>query len=177
RGEPRSISIAAIPTVSDLNAFSEKLAVHPQTALSPDDYESWRKNHLIRPTACPCCQEAAEERRKNPENNPITRILCHAIDHRQALHCTLHANAFQFTQTITPGHILLSDKNISITGDDHRSMLEIDPGLCHSLHIDRRVVDAEKTTRLTIYNSLGIPELRLETTGWASANQWKNLCA
>ncbi|MFT4175461.1 MAG: hypothetical protein QM627_02285 [Luteolibacter sp.] len=176
RGEPRSISIAAIPTLSDLDAFAEKLAPHACTPLTRETYETWRKNHLIRPTACPCCQEAAEKRRKNPENNPITRILCSAIDQRQTLHCTLSARAFHFSQSILPHHILLSDKHISVTGDDHRSMLEIDPGLCHSLHIERRVVDAEQVTRLMLFNSLGIPELTLETSGWDSAAHWQELC-
>ncbi len=65
-GEPRSISIAAIPVVSDLENFAVSLSRHPAQPLTSEHYDSWRARHLIRPTACPCCAEAAEKRRQNP---------------------------------------------------------------------------------------------------------------
>jgi hypothetical protein len=55
-------------------------------------------------------------------------------------------------------------------------MLEIDPGYCHSLTLHRRTIDAEPMTSLRIYNSLGAPELTIETSGWEAHDHWLSLC-
>lgn len=175
-GEPRSISFAAIPVLSDISAFRDSLASHPSQHLSSDQYEAWRSGHLIRPTACACCAGAAETRRRDPGNSPLARIFTNAIETRRALHCRLHSNSFRFALTFTPGDILLNKGHIGLTGDDSMSMLEIDPGLCHSLMLHRKEIDAEPMTILRVYNSLGVPELIIETSGFEAHDEWLEFC-
>ena len=175
-GEPRAISIAAIPLLSDLPAFTACLAEQPFHPLSAENYEQWRVSHLIRPSICSCCAEAAEERRQKPETNPLTKIFCHAIEEQMTLHCRLTSPAFRFARSILPGALLFQGGHITLTSQDGSSMLEIDPGYCHSLTLHRTSIDAEPMTCLRIYNSLGTPELTIETPGWSAYDHWLSLC-
>jgi hypothetical protein len=100
-GEPRAVSIAAIPHLSDLPAFTASLAEQPFHALSPESYDQWRESHLIRPAICSCCADAAEERRQRPESNPLTRIFCNAIEEGLLFHSRLTSPAFRFSKAAT----------------------------------------------------------------------------
>lgn len=175
-GEPRAISFAAIPSISNLEAFRASLESHPSQPLSSDQYHAWRDSHLIRPTACSCCAGAAEARRKDPGKSPLARILRHSIEDGLQLHCRLHSASFHFALSLIPADILLGKGHITITGDDCASMVEIDPGLCHSLMLHRKEIDAEPMTVLRVYNSLGVPELVIETPGYKAHDQWLEFC-
>ena len=175
-GEPRAISISAIPLLSDLPAFTACLAEQPFHPLSAENYEKWRASHLTRPSICSCCADAAEERRKKPEIHPLTKIFHHAIEQQMTLHCCLASPAFRFFRSILPGALLFQGGRITLTSQDGNSMLEIDPGYCHSLTLHRTSIDAEPMTRLRIYNSLGTPELTIETPDWDACDQWLSLC-
>lgn len=174
-GEPRSISIAAIPAVSDLGSFSTCLAHHPAQPLTPEHYDRWRSHHLIRPTTCPCCAEAAENRRKNPGASPLAAIFSSAISEAAPLHCRLHSKTFGFSQSFIPENLLMRSGHIGLTGNDGSAMLEIDPGLCHSFTLHRRPVDAEPMTILSIFNSLGVAEVTIETPGYDAHDEWFQL--
>jgi len=176
RGEPRAISIAAIPHLSDLSAFSGSLAHQPTQPLTVETYDRWRESHIVRPSICPCCAKAAEDRRKNPENNPLSRVFCQAIEQGMTLHCQLSSIAFRFTREIAPGHLIFQNGHITLTSQDGCSMLEIDPGFCHSLTLHRRCIDAEPMTSLRIYSSLGVPELTIDTHGWNAYKDWLGIC-
>jgi len=174
-GEPRSISIAAIPVVSDLDDFATSLSRHPARPLTSEHYTAWRDRHLIRPTACPCCAEAAENRRKNPEASPLAAIFSSAISEGTLLHCHLNSKTFGFSQSFVPGNLLMSSGHIGLTGNDGGAMLEIDPGLCHSFTLHRRPIDAEPMTILRIFNSLGIAEVTIEAPGFEPYDEWLRL--
>ena len=174
-GEPRSISIAAIPVVSDLESFSTSLSRHPSQPLTPEYYDLWRSHHLIRPTACPCCAEAAENRRQNPESSPLAAIFSNAISESLILHCRLHSKTFGFSQSFVPGNLLMNSGHLGLTGNDGAAMLEIDAGLCHSFTLHRRPVDAEPMTILKIFNSLGVAEVTIEAPGYEPYDEWLRL--
>lgn len=176
-GEPRSVSIAAIPSISDLSAFEENLDIHPSTSISPENYDEWRSSHRHLPEICACCAEAAENRRRNPENNPLHRILSMAVNVGAPLFCRLTADAFHFGFPMTPSHLFTSRGNLGITAADSMSMLEIDTGLCHSLVLRKKRIDAEPTTSLTLYNSFGIAELTIDTPGFDIHEPWRQLCS
>ncbi|WAC20556.1 hypothetical protein OVA24_04080 [Luteolibacter sp. SL250] len=175
-GEPRAVSFAAIPSLSDLGAFRHALDHHPSQPLTSGQYHDWRTSHLIRPTACSCCAGAAEARRKDPGNSPLARILAHSIREGHQLHCRLHSPSFHFALSLTPADLVLNKGHITITGDDCASMVEIDPGLCHSLMLHRKEIDAEPMTVLRVYNSLGVPELVIETPGYEAHDRWLEFC-
>ncbi|RYD29454.1 MAG: hypothetical protein EOP87_18300 [Verrucomicrobiaceae bacterium] len=175
-GEPRAVSFAAIPSLSDLEAFRGALDLHPSQPLTSCQYHDWRASHLIRTAACSCCAAAAETRRKDPGSSPLARILAHSIAERNPLHCRLHSPSFNFALGITPADLLLDKGRIAITGDDRASMVEIDPGLCHSLLLHREEIDAEPMTVLRACNSLGATELVIATPGHAGYDRWLEFC-
>jgi hypothetical protein len=175
-GEPRAVSIAAIPAASDLEKFADRLDGFPNEFLSEKAYQEWRSQHLIRPAACQRCVAAAEERRRDPEANPLTHILDDAVKQGLHLHCQLTSPAFHFALSMTPGNLLLNHGHLAITSHDHRSMLEIDTGLCHLLDLRRRRIDDEPMTVMSIYNSLGAVELTLQTPGYDAYENWLRLC-
>lgn len=175
-GEPRSVSFAAIPLFSDIAAFRESLSVHPSLDLSAEEYDAWRGDHLVRPTACTCCAEAAKNRRKNIANSPLSRIFTDAIESRIPLHCQIRSDSFRFANTFIPGELITQNGHITLTSDDHKSMLEIDPGLCHALTFDRVRIDDEPMSFLNLSNSLGETELIISTPGFEACSDWIQLC-
>ncbi len=176
RGEPRSVSIAAIPALSNLAGFTAKLARHDSEFMATKEYEQWRGRQLIRPSACPCCAQAAEDRRENVAASPLAKILSAVVNECRPLHCRLFSPAFRLALSLVPKSILLNQGRIILAGSDDMSLLEIDPGLCHSITIHRRRIDAEMITSMRIYNSLGVPELTVETPGHESYDDWLRLC-
>lgn len=175
-GEPRAVSFAAIPSLSDLDTFRDTLDAHPSQILSSGQYHAWRTSHMIRPTVCPCCASAAEARRKDPGKSPLARILTHSIGEQRELHFRLHSPSFHFGLSQTPAELLLNNGRLTIIGETSSSMLEIDPGLCHSLMLLRKEIDAEPMTQLRIYNSRGVPELTIETSGYDAHDRWLEFC-
>jgi hypothetical protein len=175
-GEPRAVSIAAIPAASDLDQFAERLSYFPTKFLNEKRYQEWRSQQLIRPAACKRCVAAAEERRLHMATNPLGHIFANAVKEGLTLHCELTSPVFRFAVAITPGEILFDRGHLGITGNDQLSMLEIDTGLCHSLDLRRRLVDDEPMTVLSIFNSLGAVELTLQTPGFTAYENWLQLC-
>ena len=175
-GEPRSVSFAAIPRFSDVAVFADALSRHPSQEMTPDEYNAWRTDHLIRPRACPCCADAAEDRRRDLSENPLSRIFAEAIEKERTLHCRLRSVAFGFSSSFVPSDLLLRKGRIAITSRDHMAMLEIDPGFCHRLNFNRCRIDAEPMTRLSVSNSLGETELVIETAGPETFAEWSRLC-
>jgi hypothetical protein len=175
-GDPRAVSFAAIPSFSDMASFAGNLSEYTRQYLTGEEYDTWRSSHIIQPSACLCCAEAAARRRKNPEKSPLVRIFSSAIAQACELHCRLQSESFRFAHSFVPGNLLMDGSHIGVTGRECLSILEIDPGLCHSLVMHRREIDAEPMTSLRIYNSLGVAELTIETTGWGAYDEWLEFC-
>ena len=176
RGEPRSISIAAIPRMSDMDHFIGALRGHPSETLREEEYQQWRNDFIIRPKMCPCCAAAAEERRAAPENNPLTRIFCSAIGEKRALRCSIVSPHFSFATWLAPKSLQFSGGVIGVIAEDGKSMLEVDTGLCYLLKIVRRRFDGESFTVLKVYDSMGILQLEISTHGWEAERSWHELC-
>lgn len=176
-GEPRSVSFAAVPSFSNPRDFGKSLASHPARELTSSQYDTWRARHHVPPHQCPCCKEAAANRRLNPANNPIARILAEAVHSRTVLRCQVHSKVFNFRITLTPGELLVHDSHLGITGEDQHSLIEIDPGFCHSMTIRTERIDSELVTILNIHDSLGTLGLTLETPGEKSAAKWAEICS
>ncbi len=176
RGEPRSVSVAAIPLFSDITSLEQSLSSHPSLDLTSHEYDAWRHTHLIRPTACSCCADAAKNRRDNAADSPLSRILNETIESKRTLHCHLSSDSFRFSRCFTPDELNVRKGQINLTGDDHTALLEIDPGLCHSLTFNRKLIDGEPTTLLHLANSLGKTELVITTTGFDVCSKWARLC-
>lgn len=175
-GEPRSVSFAAIPLFSDIGAFRDCLSIHPAQELSSEEYDAWRAGHIVRPVACSCCAEAAKNRRKNLGDNPLSLIFAEAVENRRPLHCHLRSGTFRFAHTFVPGELLLQGGHIGLTGEGQMAMLEIDPGLCHSLTFDRTRIDADPMTILSLSNSLGETEMTIATPGFDACAEWTRIC-
>lgn len=176
QGEPRSVSIAAIPLFSDIASLEQSLATHPSLDLTSDEYDAWRSSHLIRPTACPCCADAAKSRRENAADSPLARIFSETIEAKRTLHCQLSSDSFRFSRSFVPNELNIRKGQIVLTGDDHTALLEIDPGICHSLKFNRELIDGEPSTLLHIANSLGRTELVISTEGFEVCSKWAQLC-
>lgn len=173
RGETRSLSFVAIPNVSNVGHFTRCMDHHPAEILTEDDYKVWRDDFMIRPSICPCCQSAAEERRAYPERNPLTRILCHAIENELNLRCEVVSPVLGFTTWLQPGNLQLSSGILGAIARDGRSMLEIDLGICHNLKIVRRVLDDEAFSEISLYDSLGTLHFRMSARGWDKEMIWR----
>lgn len=175
-GEPRALSIAAIPNFSDLTRFSSILQRHPSERLSEETYQEWRRASTLLPRICSCCAAAAEERRENPERNPLTRILCHAIEEQATLRCRLRSTLFSFATPLLPRTLQFSDHKISVIAADGKSMLEVDLGICASLRIHLRKIDDEAFSVLQVFDSTGHPHLELAAPGPQMGHAWQRRC-
>ncbi|MBK1880835.1 hypothetical protein JIN85_00330 [Luteolibacter pohnpeiensis] len=176
RDEPSALSFAAIGNSSERDAFRKGLAKHPARELTAKQYEKWRLKHFAKPHQCPCCEEAAEIRRKAPGNSPIALIFADAIRSRRSLHCRAVAKSFQFGVEMMPSELLVGDERIGVAGEDQSSMIEIDPGICYSMVIRENRIDDAPFTSVYLSNSMGITELVIETPGFESARKWADLC-
>lgn len=175
-GEPRSVSIVAVPNISDLGHFTGCLNHHPADFVSEEDYQQWREGFIVRPSVCPCCHSAAEERRSFPERNPLTRIFCDAIDRNIDLRCGIVSPVLGFTTWITPGSLQFSNGMLGIIARDGKSMMEVDPGVCHTLKIVCRLIDDEPFSEINLYDSLGELHFKIAARGWDKEATWRGLC-
>lgn len=175
-GEPRSLSIVAIPHVSDVARFSVCLNRHPAQVLDEEEYQQWREDFLVRPVICPCCQAAADERRAYPERNPLTRVFCDAIDRDIELRCTLVSPVFGFSTWLKPGHLQFTNGILGVIAEDGQSMLEIDPGVCHTLRIVCRQIDDEPFSEIHLYDSVGTLHFKISARGWDKEAVWRGFC-
>lgn len=176
RGEPRAVSIVALPNISDMEHFTRCIHRHPADILREEDYRKWREEFIVRPYICPCCTAASEERRADPERNPLARIFCHAIETRLALRCNVASSAIGFCAWLTPQSLQFSDGVMGAIGIDGKSMLELDFGICHSMHIARREIDNEAFSEISLYDSLGGLHLQIAARGWQHEAVWRGLC-
>lgn len=174
-GEPRTLSIVASPDFSDMDGFTRSLNRHPAGVVENDEYRRWREEFTQQTIMCPCCQTAAEERRANPEPNPLTRILRHAIENNHPLRCGIVSPVVGLTTWLRPSNLRITGGFVSAISEDGRSMLEVDLGVCHMLRIERRLLDAERFTELRLYDSLGVLHLTLAAKGWKIARVWRGL--
>ncbi|MES2440883.1 MAG: hypothetical protein V4584_17590 [Verrucomicrobiota bacterium] len=175
-GEPRSLSVVAIPNISEMDHFTRCLNHHPADILLEEEYQQWRDGFIIRPVICPCCQAAADERRAFPERNPLTRIFCHAIEQELELRCSLISPVIGFTTWLRPKNLQLSNGILGVIAEDGKSMLEIDFGVCHTLRILCRLVDDEPFTEMNLYDSLGHLHFKIAARGWGHDRVWRGLC-
>lgn len=176
-GEPRSLSIVASPDFSDVESFTRSLNRHPAEMVEKEEYQQWRDEITHVPVMCPCCQSSADERRANPERNPLTRIFCHAIETQRSILCAIVSPVVSFSAWLRPGNVQLSGGFIRVIAEDGRSMLEVDLGVCHLLRIERRLLDAERFTEIQLYDSLGERHLTLATKGWKIDEAWRKICS
>lgn len=175
-GEPRTLSVVAIPNISEMEHFTRSLNHHPADILMDGEYRQWREEFIIRPVICPCCKAAADERRAFPEHNPLTRIFCHAIEHQMDLRCSLVSPVIGFTSWLRPKELQLSNGILGIIAEDGRSMLEVDFGICHTLRIVCRLLDDEPFTEICLYDSLGSAHFRIAARGWDKDALWRSMC-
>lgn len=176
RGEPRTLSVVAIPNISNMEHFTRCLDHHPAEILREEDYQQWREEFITHPMLCPCCEASAAERRSQPERNPLTRIFCHAIEHGLDLRCHLISRVAGFTTWLRPKNLQLSNDMLGVIAEDGKSMLEVDPGVCHMLRIVCRVVDDEPFTEILLYDALGDLHLTISARGWDKDAVWRGLC-
>lgn len=176
RGEPRTLSVVAIPNISNMAHFTRCLDHHPAEILGEEEYRQWRDEFIVRPVLCPCCEAAVEERRSQPERNPLTRIFRHAIAHGLDLRCSVVSTAAGFTNWLRPGSLQLSHGMLGVIAEDGKSMLEVDLGICHLLRIVCRVVDDEPFTEMRLYDSLGETRLVISARGRDKDAVWRGLC-
>jgi hypothetical protein len=176
QGLPRAISIAALPNLSDAPRFRRSLRHQRAAVLTNDEYQQWSDSHTRRPAMCPCCAASAEQRRAAPQHNPLSRIFRHAIQHAVPLRCGIVSPAYGFTAWLTPGAIDFDDGRIELTGTDGMSMLEFDPGACHSLAVIRERLDDEPFTIMRLFDSTGNLRLEIGTPGWEAESTWRELC-
>lgn len=176
RGEPRSLSIVASATFSDVGEFTRCLNRHPVEIVEKDEYRQWQEDFTFQPVMCPCCLTSAEERRANPERNPLTRILCHAIENNRSFRCGIVSPVVGLTTWLHPENLQISGGFVAAIAEDGKSILEVDLGVCHMLRIQRRLIDAERFTEIQLYDSLGARHLTLSTKGWKVESVWRKLC-
>ncbi|MES2476040.1 MAG: hypothetical protein V4640_09680 [Verrucomicrobiota bacterium] len=176
-GEPRTLSIVASPDFSDVERFTRCLNRHPAEMVETEEYQQWRDEITHVPVMCPCCKNSADERRANPERNPLTRIFCHAIENRRSFRCRIVSPVVGVSAWLRPGNLRLSGGFVSLMAEDGRSMLEVDLGVCHLLRIERRLLDAERFTEIQLYDSLGELHLTLATRGWQIDEVWRKICS
>lgn len=175
-GEPRAVSIVAIPNISDLEHFRSCMNHHPSEILREEEYRRWREEFIVLPVICPCCQSAAEERRAHPENNPLTRVFCHAIEENLPLLCRVVSPIFGFSTWLTPKNLQLANGILGAISEDGRSMLEVDFGVCHTLRIVCRLLDDEPFSEINLYDSVGELHLSIAARGWDKEAIWRGLC-
>jgi hypothetical protein len=175
-GEPRAVSIVAIPEFSDMEHFTRSLHRHPADVLCDAEYRQWREAFAVIPPMCPCCHAAAEERRTNPERNPLARIFWHSIESQLALRCQIISPAMGFSCWLTPKTLEFSKRGLTVLAEGGRSLLEVDVGICHSLQMVCRLIDAEPFTEIHLYDSLGELHLQIAACGWHYEAIWRGLC-
>lgn len=174
-GEPRSLSIVAIPNISNLGYFRKCMELHHSEVLSEGEYQAWRNDFMVRPSLCPCCAGAAEMRREDSESHPLTRIVCEAIERNLPLRCQMVSEVLGFSRWITPKNLRFSEGILGVIADDGKSMLEVDLGMCHSMRIVRRRIDDEAFSEINLYDSLGLLHLRISARGWDREAVWRGL--
>lgn len=175
-GEPRTLSVVAIPNISEMEHFTRCLNHHPADILREDQYQQWRDEHIIRPMICPCCQAAADERRSYPERNPLTRMFCHAIEQELELRCSLISPVVGFTTWLKPKNLQLANGILGVIADDGKSMLEVDFGVCHTLRIVCAMMDGERFTEMILFDSLGNPHFKIAAREWEMDAAWRSMC-
>lgn len=176
RGEPRSVSIVAIPNISDMDHFTRCLHHHPAEVIDEQEYQSWRNGFVVQPTICPCCQAAADERRAHAETNPLSRIFYRAIDQALPLYCNVVSPVVGLGSWLTPQSLQFSNGVLGAIGGDGRSMLEVDFGMCHTMRVVCRLVDDEAFSEISLYDSLGTLHLKISARGWEHEAAWRWLC-
>jgi len=175
-GEPRGVSIVAIPNISDMESFTRCLHRHPAEIVREDEYERWREKFMVRPAICPCCMAAMEERRENPERNPLTAIFQHAIAEGLELRCEIISPSMGLSTWLAPRGLQFSNGLTGLIGSDNKAMLEVDYGMCHSLRIARQVMDGEVFSEICLYDSIGQLHLKIAARGAKHEGFWREIC-
>jgi hypothetical protein len=176
RGDPRALAIAAIPPHGNATLFRHHLLALRFTSLDPRIYQKWSRAYTRHPVMCPCCSAAATKRRSDPAGNPIARVFEQAILRCTPLRCTLPSDACGFSSWLLPSDLSFANGRLELTGNGGSSLLEFDPGICHSLAIARRRLDGEDFSVMRLFDSKGEAHLEIATPGWRAESEWKALC-
>jgi hypothetical protein len=176
RGVPKALAIAAIPNLSDVERFRSAMGEQAAQFITPQGFQRWHKSHARKPALCPCCEAAAEKRRATLEQNPLTRIFHHAIGSGMQLRSSIVSPAYGFTASLTPASLAFAEGILEVSGADGTTMIELDPGLCHSLTIVRETLDGERFSTLKLYDSTGTIHLKLAAPGWETEKLWRKIC-
>lgn len=176
RGDPRALAIASIPPHGNADSFRHRLLALRFTSLDPSIYQKWCRDYTRHPVMCPCCSAAATKRRGDPAGNPMARMFEQAILSSTPLRCTLLSPSCGFASWLIPADLCFGNGRLELTGNGGASLLELDPGICHSLAITRRRLDGENFSVMRLFDSKGEAHLEIATPGWRAAADWKSLC-
>lgn len=114
----------------------------------------WRRGLDAGFQMCPCCQQAALERRERPDLHPLTDILTHCAQLDLELLVEFGDEMFSLSTFFVPGD-LDTRGAITVTSADEKGILRIDPLLLHALWILPKAIDGELRTVLQAFDPLG----------------------
>lgn len=176
RGDPRALAIAAIAPHENADLFRRRLLALRFTSIDPLIYRKWSRAHTQHPVMCPCCSAAAAKRRANPAGNPMAGMFEQAVVRSTPLRCTLISRSCGFTSWLLPSDLSCGNGRLELTGNGGSSLLDFDPGICHSLSITRQRLDGEHFSVMRLFDSKGEAHLEIATPGWQAEADWRALC-
>ena len=173
---PRALAIAALAAHGDDARVRDRLRPLRAARMAERAYQKWQDGYTRPPPMCPCCRGKAETRRQHADQHPVFTILADATEHERPLRCTLLSAVCGFSSWILPGILTCDEGRIECRDHAQSSMIELDPGLFHAVHIRRCRMDGEPYTALRLFDSLGIARVEISTPGWQADGVWHHTC-